>query len=484
MDSMFNKIAAGLKNGVSSVLDFTESKVLGFLHRRYPDLNDVMEILSTVKHRVQDDDVPDLAGASSPDDKWRPVLLTIALLCKLQKLNDHMEDSGWYNSPQVIMDNPDEEEKMLDVFGCYWHTCVRIAKGLRSFDPNADKDTEVTPNETEALINHLSETSGICPVDILVAHSTDSRHLEGGHCPDFAVVLIHEHKQILVNICGTRMIPQPKMMDVFMDLAADATPFLNGRAHRGMAVGSNNILDKCKDQLIQAVQDHPDYGVLVTGYSLGAGICQLLTMELMNDEHFSETTLRCISYGAPPVFEGDSGDVHFPNLFSVVNNNDGLASASLDTVTKFFEQIKAVEGMQLGRRQMLKMLMEKIPTRSGQDIHEEDDDDDEDVESVVDELVDHWRRLKMAVESVEKENSLGVAKLDHPSAKLYNFKKKSDDKIVTRVFQDTRPLTKNLRLKPSMFNHHMPWGYNSIFADRGTSVDQVPIELFEEVLKA
>ena len=50
--------------------------------------------------------------------------------------------------------------------------------------------------------------------------------------------------QILVVICGTRMIPTPKMKDVFMDLHADAEPFLDGVAHRGMAVGARNILGK------------------------------------------------------------------------------------------------------------------------------------------------------------------------------------------------------------------------------------------------
>ena len=71
-----------------------------------------------------------------------------------------------------------------------------------------------------------------------------------GHCPDFAVILVHHHRQILVNICGTRMIPTPHMSDVFMDLLADSTEFLDGKAHRGMALGSNNIYERCKDAIL------------------------------------------------------------------------------------------------------------------------------------------------------------------------------------------------------------------------------------------
>ena len=70
---------------------------------------------------------------------------------------------------------------------------------------------------------------------------------------------------IVINICGTRMIPAPKMSDVFMDLYATAEPFLNGKAHRGMAIGANNILNKINDLLQEAVDNHPDYGILVTG---------------------------------------------------------------------------------------------------------------------------------------------------------------------------------------------------------------------------
>ena len=36
-----------------------------------------------------------------------------------------------------------------------------------------------------------------------------------------------------------------------MDLMADSTEFLTGKAHRGMALGSNNIYERCKDAIIK-----------------------------------------------------------------------------------------------------------------------------------------------------------------------------------------------------------------------------------------
>ena len=47
------------------------------------------------------------------------------------------------------------------------------------------------------------------------------------------------------------LIPVPTMADVFMDLMADSTEFLTGKAHRGMALGSNNIYERCREAIIK-----------------------------------------------------------------------------------------------------------------------------------------------------------------------------------------------------------------------------------------
>ncbi len=187
--------------------------------------------------------------------------------------------------------------------------------------------------------------------------------------------------QLLIVICGTRMIPAPKMKDVFMDLYADAMPFLDGEAHMGMALGARNIMDKIRPEVSRVLQEHPDYNVMVIGYSLGAGICQLLAMDLVDGESKSVlpegTQVRCISFGAPPVFKCGRGK-RCPNIFSVVYNNDGLASASVSTVTKLFMQIREVNRLGMRRRDMMKMLWKPIPVAEGASIKEEDEEEDDD----------------------------------------------------------------------------------------------------------
>ena len=222
------------------------------------------------------------------------------------------------------------EAKLLHVFGYYWHLMVGVATVLR--DSEIDHSTEDAP---EKLKDALQATFTDRNFETLLANATDDNEVDQ-HCPDFAILVNHDHKLVVINICGTRMIPAPKMSDVFMDLYATGEPFLNGHGHRGMVIGARNILSKSEEVLNEALANFPDYGVLVTGYSLGAGICQLVAMQ-MQDTH---PKVKCISYGAPLVFASDEDHEDLgSNLYTVVCSHDGLASASLCTVTRLLQQV-------------------------------------------------------------------------------------------------------------------------------------------------
>ena len=72
------------------------------------------------------------------------------------------------------------------------------------------------------------------------------------------------------------------------------------------------------------------------------------------------------SYGAPLVFEADmdSEDLDLgKNLYTVVCSHDGLASASLLTVSKLLAQVRAVDNLQMRKRDMIKLLMTNVETQ-------------------------------------------------------------------------------------------------------------------------
>ena len=91
------------------------------------------------------------------------------------------------------------------------------------------------------------------------------------------------------------------MADILMDLYCENAPFHQGHAHQGMAAACNNILAmvdiytatiytvyististylQVLDTLVAKLQQWPDYKLVILGYSLGAGVAELLTIEL------------------------------------------------------------------------------------------------------------------------------------------------------------------------------------------------------------
>jgi len=255
-------------------------------------------------------------------------------------------------------------------------------------------------------------------------------------------------------------------------------------------MGANNIRKKILPQIVETLASHPDYNIMVIGYSLGAGICQLLTMDLLENPETVEklpegVTVRCISYGSPPVFRSDNPNYKSGNIFSVVYNNDGLASASVASMLRLFQQIREVDRLLLRRRDMIKMLWDPVPLSEGNQLKEDDDDEDDDFQNksgshktVVLDPESNWYKVKQSIEKVQECD--GLVQLGHPARQLFLLKRKDDD-IITRLLSDTDPLSTNLRLRGSMFNHHMPWGYNFLFTGYGESKERVNLDVLDVV---
>ena len=86
---------------------------------------------------------------------------------------------------------------------------------------------------------------------------------------------------------------------------------------------------------------------------------------------------------------------------------------------------------------------------------------------------------------MEKEDSRGMSRLTHPAGQILVFKRNSKKEIlkVRKFHAHNSHFSKNLRLKGSMLNHHMPWGYNALFDGHGNVPSDVTIEKFEDIMK-
>ncbi|PIK33485.1 putative sn1-specific diacylglycerol lipase beta-like [Apostichopus japonicus] len=159
----------------------------------------------------------------------------------------------------------------------------------------------------------------------------------------FMVVIDRERKTIVVAIRGSL-----SLKDALTDVTAEAERLdITGRtdiyAHRGMVNTAKFVHNKIKElQLLEeAKRIEPDFEVVITGHSLGAGTAILTSMMLK--EEWPE--IKCYVYSSPFGLLNDEG-VHFTKDFviSVVVGLDIIPRLSILTLNDLKDQI--VEVMQ------------------------------------------------------------------------------------------------------------------------------------------
>eukprot|EP00668_Euglena_longa_P044048 GGOE01058625.1.p1 GENE.GGOE01058625.1~~GGOE01058625.1.p1 ORF type:complete len:642 (+),score=136.23 GGOE01058625.1:22-1926(+) len=147
----------------------------------------------------------------------------------------------------------------------------------------------------------LLQVTGLAPEDVLYAS-----FLNALHRPVYYIALDREKKAIVVAIRGTL-----SLADTVTDLdAALVTHPVDGvgdvEVHRGMMAAAQTVLGDLKQNgiLEQAFRLHPDYCLLVTGHSLGAGTATLLSLLLF--PHMARP-LKCIAYAPPGGLMSENG---------------------------------------------------------------------------------------------------------------------------------------------------------------------------------
>ena len=193
------------------------------------------------------------------------------------------------------------------------------------------------------------------------------------HCTDFTITLDRAKSAVVVTLLGTRIFPNPSVYDVVMDLRAETQPFLGGVAHAGMVIGTRNLMRRSFSVLVDTVAAHPGYSVLVVGYSLGAGLAQLYTAQLLSDPDCrsrlpEDVSIRALCYGSPPVFRMRDGEqITFPEIVIVNNDKDGIIrfvmmTMILSLITLIIPVRPAKVSLTCSTKQLQLMLQIWIPT--------------------------------------------------------------------------------------------------------------------------
>eukprot|EP00090_Calanus_glacialis_P011310 TRINITY_DN19740_c0_g1_i1.p1 TRINITY_DN19740_c0_g1~~TRINITY_DN19740_c0_g1_i1.p1 ORF type:complete len:510 (-),score=107.93 TRINITY_DN19740_c0_g1_i1:92-1621(-) len=396
-----------------------------------------------------------------PDDgKWRPVVLTLGLVYKLQKITDDY----WYDVDSVFMQNKENITLLVELLAKYWWYSMDVATSIKGDD--------------EELYENLAKGLKIPQDDILYAFVKDAdKAIVAEHCPDIALVVHHANKEVVLTVCGTKMFPAPSVADIMMDLYCESIPFHKGRAHKGMAVACDNILAKVMDTMVERLAELPDYKLVIIGYSLGAGVAQLITLKLTDGEEKAKmpsNEVLCITFGAPPVYISDEPGYINPSIISVYNHSDGLSSLSLHTVTKLFLQIRAINRLGISRKRTFKLLRTKL----GESV--EQDGFKTGVRRFVSSSAEkdkEWADITTAVQAVTET---GFSQLCHTAGVTYLLKR-SDIGHVVRMLEGGKAvhLSQELRLRGGMFNDHMPWGYGGLFKECGGNTTGLTLDMLK-----
>jgi len=466
----------------------------------FPDLADVIEIVVESKAQHKE------AWAGQAPSKRALPLLAIVLAKQQAKEEELRGEIGSHL----------DEEKCKEVQGVvnrYWNHLHTVGITLRKNVNGSSKESlPVIMEENKAT---LAEDLALDNDDICFAWVSECEEDDSStHCPDFALTIDREQQCLVLTLLGTRITPAPNMHDIIMDLRAGSQPFMGGEAHAGMAIGAENILAKVEEHLKSALAREPNFSLLVIGYSLGAGLAQLVTARLLEGpetELVDGTKVRCLAFGAPPVFRGELRP--FPEITVVQNAMDGIIGASIKTIMDLFNKLVAINATGISRRNLLAMVLSATSSVSAdetvdgqeeaasiEDIgeildKEEEEEDQDDTDSVSQSFTgflssvrsrvskhlpggdDDWERVEEAVKGRPREESgdwevLGTNLLqmfveaDAVRAKLYHGS------------SSISHLTSELHLHPAMYSDHMPWGYQTLADKCATGGDLSCLDQF------
>ena len=371
-------------------MEYLTKKVLS----QYPDIGEVTSVYNELmKQKVTNtgDDLSDGDDQLVGDDKYRPLILLIAVLYKIQEKNDDFFKSGGRNI------DFEQNKKVLELFGYYWHQQHHLGKMLRegiNKVGSIDEISQLVDNNKTKMINTLKVDIVAASVSELCVDNVDTAVVAAqgrsltSHTPDFVIHVNHNHRAVVLTILGTRIFPRPNTHDIIMDMAARCAPFLDGQAHGGMVVGHSNLVRYALPSVVQTLQQHPQYCLLVTGYSLGAALAQLCLLDLKHGPSSAllppGTRVRGLLYGCPPVYLGGHGQLE--DVVMVSNHNDGITGASLKCIHDVLLKTRAIHKLNLQRRILLKMALninnEEIDDSNLKQILENDDDSSKDVPDI------------------------------------------------------------------------------------------------------
>ncbi|XP_064641653.1 diacylglycerol lipase-beta-like [Lineus longissimus] len=210
-----------------------------------------------------------------------------------------------------------------------------LAKHYKCCAP--EDDSVVEDNCCQCNLAALKLTVEIPECDIIYATYHDSLF----QVP-FYVAYNHKDKTVMLVSRGLM-----SLKDTVTSLTVQSEPIEfselpdePNEAHSGIMKTARYIKCKSEEYLQEAFQEHPDYTLVLTGYSLGAGLSACLALLY----HSQYPTLKCYSFAGPPVLTPALAQYAQAFICSVVFAKDMIPRMSRvnmdDLKLKVLRQIK------------------------------------------------------------------------------------------------------------------------------------------------
>ncbi|DAZ96127.1 TPA: hypothetical protein N0F65_008706 [Lagenidium giganteum] len=196
--------------------------------------------------------------------------------------------------------------------------------------------------ETEQLISKLLRYVRVCDsvyastpeqfcAESEYAEDTIVRSHPGGiFSPKFILLMDHDAQEIMVAVRGSASI-----MDFCTDICVVNEPFRDGEGHRGIVHAASWLVKSVQEDLVQLQEEYPDYKVILTGHSLGAGAAALASIQMKE----VLPSLECYAFATPASVTSELALECAGYVTTIVNKDDCIPRLHQHSILRLQEEV-------------------------------------------------------------------------------------------------------------------------------------------------
>eukprot|EP00256_Glycine_max_P036296 XP_006583300.1 uncharacterized protein LOC100784277 isoform X2 [Glycine max] len=176
---------------------------------------------------------------------------------------------------------------------------------------------------------------GINPDWVILRKDYDDNQ---GRVTPYMIYLDHDHAEIILAVSGLNLGKESDYI-VLLDNKLGQAEFHGGYVHNGLLKAAGWVFDAEYEILRELVAENPNYMLIFTGHSLGAGVVALLTMLAVHNRDklgISRNKIRCFAIASPRCTSLNLAVRYADVINSVVLQDDFLprTTAALEDVFK------------------------------------------------------------------------------------------------------------------------------------------------------